>query len=275
MKLKTNTQFILMGFIVLIIGLNGCLDAEEKSEATGNSFILEFSHFVSEDELKLGFEGSKTYPYSNFLGQTYNITQFGYYISGIELLKSTGEAWVDPVKSSIHADEVKGFYHIQESIPESKVIHLENIDNGTYTHVKLNIGIPVDLVKEGAQGGILDIAEGAWFWNWNNGYITMKIEGQSPESPALEDESHIANSISYHVGGWSDPNNVKEIVLELPQQSHIENQGSATAHIVVDVERILNGAQIDFSQNYHVHMPMGGVKIANQFEQAFMIHHIH
>ncbi len=261
-------------------------DEHHHDEAVeGGSFLLDFSHFVGSNELKMVAPGSTVYPYATADNQEFNITLFGYYLTQIRLIGDT-VAYEDQVTSSINADEVKGFYHVLESDKSSKSIIFKNVPAGKYTHIEFTVGIPEEVVAEGAQGGILDLSNGAWFWGWNSGYISMKIEGHSPQSVSLDENDAPDYGLVFHIGGWRDVvpptgemqklvNNIKTIRLELTDPAVVTENLQPQIHIVVDILKIINGAGFDFSKVYRLHNPAMGTPMADAFENAFVVDHVH
>ena len=146
---------------------------------------------------------TKEYPYSTKSDQTFNVTKFGYYVCAIKLEGANGLVYEDRMNVSANADEIAGYYHVLEDQPSSKIIELSNVPSGKYNKVTFTIGIPEEGVFEGAAGGIFDLAEGAWLWNWNSGYVAFKIEGGLPEV-AHARTSHSSAGFAYHIGGWRD-----------------------------------------------------------------------
>lgn len=275
-----------MKYIALagLLALNACVNESNDTQKSG-TVNLEFEHKVGSEDLILSGKDDG-YTYAKEDGQEFSVSKFGYYITNIELVTSDESNWQDEVNSSAVASEVRGFYQITSEEESSQIVQLNGVDEGVYSHVKITIGIPEETVSQGAQGGILDLAEGAWFWNWNSGYIGMVLEGYAEDSQQEADDSHEANSFQYHIGGWRDVepeegmmpmlvNNVRTLELELPKMISVNEGVTPKVHLIVDVIKLLDGAGVDFAENSHVHMPAQGSVIANQFEQAFIVHHVH
>jgi hypothetical protein len=275
----------LMGLAMLsLFSLMGCVSEGDPSTGSSARVTIKFDNKVGSQDLKLSDSDSKVFPYVNSMNQEFALTKFGYYITQIELSNGNQPLWRDEINSAAKASEVRGFYQIIEGAAESQNITLAGVEEGSYTHLRFTVGIPEEVVQEGAQGGILDLAEGAWFWNWNSGYIGMVIEGVAPDSQEEGDEFHSDNQISYHIGGWREVepaegempmlvNNVKQIELELPSLLVVQEGRTPQIHMIVDILKLLEG--IDFSENSHIHMPGQGQALAQKFESAFIPHHLH
>lgn len=267
-----------------LLALNACVNDSNDAQQLG-SVNLEFDHKVGSEDLVLS-KKDDNYNYTKADGQAFSVSKFGYYITNIELVNSDASVWQDEVNSSAVASEVKGFYQITSEDESSQLIQLSGVDDGVYSHVRITIGIPEETVSQGAQGGILDLAEGAWFWNWNSGYIGMVLEGYAEDSQQEADDSHEAKSFQYHIGGWRDVepeegmmkmfvNNVRTVEMELPKVISVSQGVTPKVHLIVDVLKLLEGAEVDFAENSHVHMPAQGAAVANQFDKAFIVHHVH
>ncbi len=264
-----------------ILPFSSCDKAEE--ELVFGALELELDHKVGASNLQLEAWESTNYPYTNALGQAYNITRFGYYVTGIQLSGPDGAFFEDHINSSANASEVKGFYHVEHSEPASRGIHLHDVPAGKYNQLTLTIGIPEQYVQEGATGGVLDPANGAWFWNWDAGYIGLLVEGQTPASPREAGPFNPANFFELHVGGWksleSNPNmvnNVKVITLDFPTVT-ISEGSEISLHLEVDVAQLLDGPSsgIDFTTQNSIHSPIKGQPFAGNIEAAFVVDHVH
>jgi hypothetical protein len=276
----------ILAICAFVIFFISCGDEMPESTAdTFGTFEVEFDHYVGENEMQLVEAGSTDYAYSNGVSQAFNITLFGYYISGIKLEGPDGAIYEDKMNVSANASEVTGYYQVLEDVPASKVIALSNVPSGKYNKITLIIGIPEEGLSEGAGGGIFDPAEGAWLWNWNAGYVAMKIEGEV-QSASLAWVAHGTSGFAYHVGGWKDiapaegqaqslVNNVKTISIELGTNVMVSPKVNPSAHLVVDVLKILNGANLDFTVTPTIHSPAAGKALADQFEKAFLLDHVH
>ncbi len=277
----------LLALSALILLFSACKDDELEAQTFG-TFEVEFDNRVGSEAISLEEAGSQNYSYTTASGQAFNLSLFGYYISKIKLEGPNGELYEDEMKVSPHADEVKGFYQVLQSEPASRFIQLENVPAGTYHRITFTVGIADEGIQDGAAGGILDPAEGAWFWNWNAGYIGIAMEGSAQNSGQEEvvgDGWTIpAKSFALHVGGWKDVpaatgeeqrfvNNVKTISLAFDSGVRVGEALEPNAHIVVDVLKLLGN--VDFSTTYSVHVPKAGQPFAENIPAAFILDHTH
>lgn len=268
--------------------MGSCNSSDDPGPDARGAFEVEFDNVAGTEQLALENAGSEQYPYVNANGQAFHITKFGYYISKIRLEGPNGELYEDELNISANADEVKGYYQIQESDASSQTIELKNITPGKYHSITFTVGIEEDGVQEGAAGGILDPAAGAWFWNWNAGYIGMLIEGKSPASPQPQSTHIEANAFALHIGGWKDVapepgesqkfvNNIRTITLDFDTPVTVAENLKPRAHLIVDVLKVLDGSahHIDFASDYAIHSPGPGKSYADNMTDAFVFDHVH
>lgn len=261
--------------IVAIIVSCGEENEDPQTEVAG-TVSIEFDNFVGSSMVNLKETGSTNYNYTTTSGHEFNLTRVQYYVSKIILTGENGEMFEDELNVSASADEIRGYYFIQESESASKLVELSNVPAGTYTQITFNLGIDEEGVQEGAAGGILDPASGAPFWNWNAGYIGMTVEGQTD---VTEDKA-----FAIHVGGWKDIvpddgttqkfyNNVKTITLNLDVDMNVSETLEPEIHIVADIQKVLGS--IDFTATPQVHSPAAGRVFADNLESAFVVDHVH
>lgn len=286
--MKNILSVALLGLSLLFVASCNESDSEDLVSNTG-AFMVEFDNMVGTTQLALEDPGSTNYPYTSNSGQKFNLSTFRYYISEIKLTGPNGEIYEDEMNVSANAEEVKGYYLVNETEAASGMIGLENVPEGTYNSITFKVGIGEEGVQEGAAGGILDPAAGAWFWSWNAGYIAMGIEGGSEASGQVEVVSDgvvsvYEKSIGIHIGGWKDVepeegqtqkfyNNVKTITLSLDDNIKVGAEYEPHAHIVTDVLKVLG--DVDFSATYSVHSPAAGKTYADNLSSAFVVDHVH
>lgn len=282
-------KYISYLFLATLIIVSSCSEDEPTEIETG-TFQLKFDNFAGATEIDLVNPGSTDYMFTTTSGEPFNITTFRYYISKVKLEGPDGEVFEDEMNVSANADDVRGFYLVNEADASSKFITLKGIPAGRYNKVTFTIGIGEEGIEEGAAGGILDPAEGAWFWNWNAGYIGFAIEGGAANSgqERIEGDGWLIEEKSYalHIGGWKEVtpadgetqkfvNNLKEVTLDFDSNLRVGAGLDPNAHIVVDALKLLDGANIDFSSTYAVHAPKAGQAFAQFIPEAFILDHTH
>lgn len=284
MKLFNFKAIALLAFVVF--SMASCKSDEKKSPG---DFSILFDTKLADKTITIQEPGNKTYQYTDSKGQEINISKFAYYISEIELLGEKGVVYNDPLNVSANADEVKGYYHVTNTNASSKVINLKNVTAGSYNKIRFTIGINESGVKQGAAGGVLDPANGAWFWNWNSGYIGFGVEGNASTSGqdyidwGNGNETQ-AGTFAIHVGGWKDiepkagetkkfVNNIKVIEIDFGTTVQIEKGLHPKAHLNVDLSKFLKDT--DFATTFAVHAPILGKPFSEKLKDVFELDHIH
>lgn len=267
-------------FSVFVFSLASC-GSDNPSSSNMGTFGIEFSNMVGTQTMSLDAAGASNFRYTTASGQAFNVSSFGYYISEVKLEGPNGEYYADAMNVSANAADVKGYYHVLENNSASKIITLQNVPAGTYNKVTFTVGVSESGVQEGAAGGVLDPAAGAWFWNWNAGYIALSIEG------AAESSTQTDHVFQLHVGGWKDVpadetggverfvNNVKTVTLNFGTTVSASDNLAPVAHVTVDALMLLNMAGIDFATTSMVHSPKAGQPIAHHIPHVFGLDHVH
>ncbi|MDN5213146.1 hypothetical protein QQ020_13850 [Fulvivirgaceae bacterium BMA12] len=275
----------LLAMLSLLAILWSCGDDDDAKPAEFGTFQVYFDNKVGADDITRRDNGSTEYDFETSTGEKFNLSLLGYYVSKITLEGPNGEYFQDEMKAS--ASEAKGYYHVLEGESASQNIKLEQVPAGTYNKITFAIGVEEDGVLEGAAGGVLDPADGAWFWNWNAGYIGFALEGTAENSGQEYVDwgggrETLENTFAIHIGGWKDVadnenfiNNIKTITLDFGTTVKVGPDLSPLAHLVTDAMKVLDGAAIDFSNTFSVHAPKAGKPFAEQLPQVFSVHHVH
>jgi len=186
--MKINNMFVCCFISLAIIS---CQKTVSPNTATGTVKIT-LRNTVKGNPMLL-FTGN----YTNSFGEQYIITKFKYYLSHVNLTGSS----IDPVQGK--------YYLVDEADPSSLSFSFEAPVN-LYSSVYFLLGVDSTRNVSGAQTGALDPLNDM-FWTWNSGYIMAKMEGESPQSPVVN------NKVEYHIGGFSGTNSVlKNMALTIP-----------------------------------------------------------
>ncbi len=280
MKRLSIIAALLMG----VLFFTACEKDDDGDKQTFGTFDLQFDNKVGDQEVTLVDATNSDFKYTNSHGQNFNVSLLGYYITNIKLEGPNGEVFVDSVTTGALASDVRGIYQVLESDAASQLIQLTNVPAGKYNKVTFTVGIPADIVQEGATGGVLDPAEGAWLWNWDAGYIGLAFEGRSPASPVVATQWNPDNSVQIHIGGWKDipanpamVNNVQTFTLEFGSSVNVGEKLSPNAHIEMDLLEVIDGhhGTADFTTINQVHTPAGGHDFAENIHAAFVVDHVH
>ncbi len=286
--MKSISKIIQLALMCLVI--LSCSNDDDASAETFGQFEIKWDNIVGITDMTLAASNAETtYPFETASGEKFNISLFGYYITNIKLEGPNGEIYEDEV--AISASGAKGVYHVQENDVPSQLTTLSNVPTGKYNKLTFTVGIPEEGVQESAAGGVLDPANGAWFWNWNSGYIGFAVEGNAENSAQQEQDfgngSIVpAKAYALHVGGWRDiapqpgenqvfVNNVRTITLDFDGPVNVAANLLPSAHVLIDAKELFDSAAINFSTTYSIHAPAAGKAFADQLSKVFKFGHTH
>jgi hypothetical protein len=245
--------------VTLIVGL-AVFSCHETEPTPMGRMRIAFDNVVGSSDLKLG-----TGTYQNAVGESFSITKFNYFVSNIRLRKEDGSEFVVAQDSS--------YFLVQEENPASQTITLSNVPAGNYTGITFVVGVDsarsmADISK---RTGILDPAlNNGMYWDWNSGYIFMKIEGTSAVAPAAQN-----NAFFYHIGGFGRANvkinNIRTISLPFTGTvARVEASSTPTIGLKTDALKIFNGpTQLSIAQNPSVMFDLYSTNIADNYAQMF------
>ena len=286
--MKISIKYIFALLTITLFNFSSCTNEDTDLIDPGTLSIF-FDNKLGDNTLSIKDAGDQTFDYIDSNEQEFNISLFAYYISAIELEGPDGVKHIDPLNATANADDVSGYYHVNSTVPNSNVITLNEIKAGSYNKIRFTIGVDESGVQEGAAGGVLDPAQGAWFWNWNAGYIGFGVEGNASNSGQEYVDwgngfETLEGTYAVHVGGWKDVepeagedptfvNNIKVIELDFDSTIMIEEGLTPSAHINVNFHELLDGS--DFSTTYAVHRPDLGKPFAEKLVEVFELDHIH
>jgi hypothetical protein len=195
--------------------------------------------------------------YVNTNGDNFTVSKFKYYISNVVLKNADGTVFRE--KESYHlVDQSKG---------NNYIITLDSVPEGTYNGINFVLGVDSARNTSGAQTGALDPAFGM-FWSWNQGYIFLMMEGNSPNSTAFN------NLLIYHLGGFTVPYNcIRNVNPSFGARDLISSAGK-TSKIAIKTDLLKmfeNPNLIKFAQTSEAMGGAGAVAIANNCVNMFSI----
>jgi len=156
--------------------------------------------------------------YTNSHGEQYTISKFKYYISSPSI---TGTLIVPNGP----------YFLIDQSNPASLSFSFD-APVGKYNSMSFTVGVDSTRNVSGAQTGALDPLNDM-FWTWSSGYIMAKMEGNSPQSPVVN------NKVEYHIGGFAGPNNVvlrTGYLFNSPPFDRLDIRANKTSEIFVNAD---------------------------------------
>jgi hypothetical protein len=124
--------------------------------------------------------------YTNVYGDSFTVSKFNYYISGLKFKREDGMVFSEPES-----------YHLIKHVESKTSFVISNLPLGNYTEVEFMIGVDSLHNVSGSQSGDLDPAQ-QMFWDWNTGYIFYKLEGLYKTSSSIE-----RSDFGWHIGVYS------------------------------------------------------------------------
>lgn len=252
-----------------VFAMSSCKDNHDDDHLVGNGDItIEFDNRAGDESLDFN------QPFTNAAGEQLTFSKFQYYVSNFVLVKADGSEHIVPKDSC--------YFLVSQSNAASRSITLKNIPAGEYTRVKFMLG--VDSLKHTVDlselTGVLDPAGVAadMFWDWNYGFIHMKIEGTSPSAPY--DSMMGMSMFMYHIGGFGgiSVNNTRTFNLAIPnnEAAEVSKDHTPAVHIKADIlQAFTSPTNLSVAATPAVHMPMSGAAIANNYLDMFVIDHVH
>jgi len=224
-----STPFVLL-FILAVLA---CREPEPAAE-TGR-LRLRLEHTVGDQPLQ---PASRSY--TNAAGESFTVRKLDYYLTNVRLLRADGSAFTLPQDSS--------YFLVRLEDPASQVLALSRLPYGTYTAVEYLIG--VDSLRQtmdvSRRPGVLDPANpssNGMYWDWNSGYIHLKLEGVSPSAPV---DATGERPFRYHVGlfgGYQARtlNNIRRVRVPLATPVTIGPGQQPTVVVTADLARFFDG----------------------------------
>jgi|SRR5688572_5796036 len=258
--MKPYSKFL--SLIILSIAVSFIISCDKDVDDSPTPTVapmlsIEMDHLAGSQKLYLDST------YTNENGDLFTPTLFKYYVSNIRLVR------MDDTEYTIGDT----YFLVNQDSESSMTLEMKNLNVGNYKAIKFLLGVDSARNVSGAQTGALDPVKGM-FWDWNTGYIFMKLEGTSPVIPTT------AQTFTYHIGGFATPNNnLKEIHLEFDGDIlPLENNTHPELHLVVDALEILKSPSTINMATFPNSIMMPGVNatiLANNYADMFRYDHMH
>jgi len=195
--------------------------------------------------------------YVNANGDSFTVSKFKYYVSNVILKKSDGTSYA----------ERESYHLIDNSKGNTYNIVLDSLPEGVYNGISFVLGVDSLRNTSGAQTGALDPSFGM-FWSWNQGYIFLMMEGNSPNSTAFN------NTLIYHLGGFTVPYNcIRNVAPSFGAKDLISTEGK-TSKIVIKTDLLKMFESPNLIKFAQTSEGMGGavaVAIANNCVNMFSV----
>jgi hypothetical protein len=241
--------------LLLAGALGGCAKAPAPAASPSGSLYLELEPTVGAAPLLLN---AGTYPNGN--GEQFTVSAFKYYLSNVKLRRADGSQYAVP----------DSYFLVDAAQPASQHIALAQVPAGTYTGLSFVVGVDSARNVAGAQTGALDPVHGM-FWDWNSGYVFMRLEGTSPASAT--------GRLLFAVMGFQRPYNaLRTIAPPFGGASVTVSPGhEPEIHLGVDVQKMFSGpAPVRFAQVYDSEGGPSAVRVADNYAAGmFTVEHIH
>lgn len=217
MKTIKHTSLIL----IICVFLNAC-SSDNTSQEVGE-LQINFTNIVGDSQMELN-----TQTYAKNGSETFSVDELKYIISNIVLTDTQGNQFVYPQADS--------YFLINEAVPQSKNIQLNNIDANTYTSITFGFGIDQSNYPLNGVDNFVPTAEDqGMLWAWSAGYKFLKFEGLY--SSGTESDKPFL----YHIGSHGQNlDNYREISLNFLQPMAVSDADTPEVNIDFDVLKIFN-----------------------------------
>ncbi|UHG89877.1 MbnP family protein [Spirosoma oryzicola] len=261
-----KNYFFKLLFVLITVGsaVVGCntVDPEQASDSVG-SLALSVDNVVGNQDITLN-----TQTYKNALGEDFTVTKFNYFISNIRLKKADGTEYALPQANS--------YFLVEEEKPASQTMTLGGIPAGDYTGMTFLIGVDSlrSLADISQRTGVLDPAlNNGMYWEWNSGYVFLKLEGTSPAAPTTDNRAFF-----YHVGGFGGGYNGKKTINNLRSVTlsfngdvvKVDPSLKPQVRLKVDALKVFDGpTKLSIAQNPQVMFVPFSATIADNYASMF------
>ena len=206
--------------------------------------------------------------YQNAVGESFAVTKFNYFVSNIRLRKADGSDYVVPQDSS--------YFLVQEEKLTSQTSTLSGIPTGNYTGIMFTVGVDSlrSLANISKRTGVLDPGlNDGMYWEWNSGYIFLKLEGTSAVAPAAQN-----NAFYYHIGGFGGGydgkktiNNLRTITVPFKTDVvNVQTNMTPSVQLKADVLALFNGStKLSIAQNPSVMFDTYSTSISDNYAKMF------
>lgn len=256
-----NHLLLVLAFVCILTALASCKkeNTEEVVPVITGNMLLEFDNVAGNKDLYIG--GDSTYV--NGSGETFSVLKFEYYISNISLVRNDNSILTLPVK----------YYLIDKAGSVGNIKSIANVPAGSYKGIRYLVGVDSAKTVQGAQTGELDPSLGM-VWDWNTGYIFMKLEGKCNVAGTPD------SSFAMHVSGYRKADNTYALHwIEVSfggQPLVINTSATPTLHLKTDLLEIFqNPFSISISDNPIITSSgQAAVSIANNYADMFTFGYI-
>ena len=255
----TYPRWVRFGLALLLMlatwyALSGCSKGPAPATPTGNLY-LELEPSVGTAPLVLN-----TVAYPNGNGEQFTISTFKYYLSNVRLQRRDGTQYTVP----------DSYFLVDAAQSASQHLALPSVPAGDYTGLSFTVGVDSARNVAGAQTGALDPVNGM-FWDWNSGYIFMRLEGTSSASAT--------GRLLFAIMGFQKPFNTLRTITPAfgGATVTVSPDHEPEIHLSVDVQKMFAGpSPVRFADVYDSEGGPSSVRVANNYAAGmFALEHIH
>lgn len=195
--MKSIQSILVAALAAAALTFSGCKKDSPTEPPNPNvgTVELEFEHTVGDSSLVLN-----TKHYTTPAGDEFTVRNLLYYVSNVTLIRADGSEYRVP----------ESYFLVDQADKDSHHLAMANIPVGDYTRIAFVVGVDSARNLAGAQTGALDPVHGM-FWDWDHGYIFLKMEGNSPQAPGA------GHDLSYIIHGFRAPTNtLRPVTMTVP-----------------------------------------------------------
>lgn len=250
--MKYSNFLWLLVFALVVSVLPSC--KKKKNDVTPavktGTVQVKFDYVFGQNMLP--WELGKTFVHAR-TGDTITFTNLRFYVSNVKLQKTDGSWWIHP----------DSYFLLDAKTGEASTITIDEVPEGDYVKMEYTMG--VDSIKNvtGAHDGALSFTHGM-FWDWNSGYIMLKAEGTSPNSPS--------GNFALHFGGFRGSDNVVTVKTTdfAGATLKVKSNGGPVLHLQANTARFWHSAP-GLDSIYVIHAPGGmAVTMAKDFYNSII-----
>ena len=267
--MKRTFSYLLLPLMAIFVSASVISCTDDPVPLPTGSIKVKFDNVVGLRDLKLNSD-----TYINADGEDFTVSTLNYYISNIKFIAAAGNNYTVPQDSS--------YFLIREGNVDSQLITFNNIPARNYSGIEFVIGIDSlrsvsDISK---RKGILDKDSGptnqeAMYWDWNPGYIFLKLEGTSDSATSSN------NKFYYHIGGFGGLtqktlNNIRVAKIDFgDQRASVSRNAVAQVNLKADILKVFNGpTKVSIKENGSVMFMPFSKTIADNYATMFSLDQI-
>lgn len=213
--------------MAITVLFTACSSDESTPPISGKGQLnVEFDNVFGDNNLILNTQQNTTSQAEHL-----KVSQVKYIVSNITLTDAAGNLFTYPKSNS--------YFIVDESDPESQLLHLQNIPAGNYTSITFGIGVDEQQFELGAsgQGDFLTLADSEdMMWSWSAGYKFVLFEGTFTSATVTTETAFMV-----HTGKTGTAYNYTTIVLPLTNEALVRTNITPDIHIFTDVSKIIDG----------------------------------